>query len=103
MIHNPKVGGSIPPPATNRVIDLQRPARLALLVQSVSTFGTEDHSLNGLSLVSFGGADITPRGLDLRMAHQGCDGEGIKARLSKSSPEGSAEIMPDQTFDSRNP
>jgi len=29
-IHNPKVGGSIPPPATNKINHLQRPAGLAV-------------------------------------------------------------------------
>jgi hypothetical protein len=51
-------------------------------VQFVSPLKIEHHGFDSRPLVSLGGSNITRGGLDLRMAHQRGDGEGVESGLS---------------------
>jgi hypothetical protein len=51
--------------------------RFLRCVQFVSTLGIEHHGFDSRSLVSLSGSNITRGRLDLRMAHERRDSEGV--------------------------
>src|SRR6266478_5674767 len=89
---------SCPPlPILSTTYGGQRDWPFVVCVQFVSTnLRIKHYRLNGGSFVSLSGSDIAGGGLNLGVAHQCRNGEGVKARLAQPRTEGGAQIMPNK-------